>query len=75
MRAATRVLIIGALDAELGAFQTRADLVVGDLQRALRRPVARLAEVVDLLLAPGFERLGCGGVMPVTIDDHAVAFA
>jgi hypothetical protein len=59
-----------ALDAELRPFEARADLVVGDLQRPFRRGMPGLAEVLDLLLAPGLELFRCGCVVAVTVDDH-----
>src|SRR5262249_57910330 len=59
-----------ALQLELRAFEALADLVVGHLQRRLRRLLGGVLDVVDLVLAPAQQVLGLGRVVAVAIDDH-----
>ena len=61
-----------ALQLELRAFYARAQLVVGDLQRAFLRLVLRVfLEIRFLLVAILAELFRRRRVMAVAIDDHA----
>jgi hypothetical protein len=47
-----------------------AQFVVADVEIVRRRAEPRRGQVGHLLLAPVFQRLGRGGEMAVTVDDH-----
>ena len=59
-----------ALQLELRAFQTFPDLVVADLDFAVVGRLRRILQRRDLRIAIFLERLGRGGVVAVTIDNH-----
>src|SRR2546425_7960670 len=59
-----------ALQLQLRALEARADLVVVDAERALRRDVLGILQRRDLALAQFLELPGSGGVVAVAIDDH-----
>ena len=64
-----------ALHLQLRALQALADLVVGDAKRTLGRNMIRILQALLLGLAVRIELLGGGGVVAVTIDNHACLFS
>ena len=61
-----------ALQLELRVFQAFANLVVADVELSLGRNMRGVFQARDLGVPIPLQVLGCGGVVPVAIDDHGL---